>query len=133
MRVAFVGTGRMGRPMAANLLEAGHDLVVYNRTASRAEPLGEAGARLADSPVDAAREADALVTMLADDAAVEETVLGASGALATLPSGSAHLSMSTISVHLSRRLAREHRAAGHDYVSAPVFGRPEAAEDATLW
>lgn len=133
MRVAFVGTGRMGRPMAMNLLEAGHDVVAYNRTRTRAEPLTEAGARLADSPAEAAREAEALVTMLADDAAVEDTVLGAAGALATLPAGSAHLSMSTISVRLSRRLAREHRAAGHEYVSAPVFGRPEAAEDAALW
>lgn len=133
MRVAFLGAGRMGRPMAENLLDAGHDLVVYNRTRSRAEPLADAGAELAASPAEAARGAEALVTMLADDRAVEETVLGASGALGTLPEGSVHLSMSTISVELSRRLGREHGRAGQAYVAAPVFGRPEAAEGATLW
>ncbi|HKK08666.1 MAG TPA: NAD(P)-dependent oxidoreductase [Gemmatimonadota bacterium] len=133
MRIAFLGTGRMGRPMAHNLLEAGHELSVYNRTRRRARPLEDAGARLADSPADAAGDADVLVTMLADDDAVEACVLGASGALATLPEGAVHASMSTISVRLSDRLAREHAAAGQGYVSAPVFGRPEAAEAATLW
>lgn len=133
MRVAFLGTGRMGRPMAAHLLEAGHELAVFNRTRGRAEPLQEAGAQLAASPADAAREAEVLVTMLADDAAVEYTVLGASGALATLPTGAVHLSMSTISGRLSSRLAREHEAVGQRYVSAPVFGRPAAAESGDLW
>ncbi|MDP2479927.1 MAG: NAD(P)-dependent oxidoreductase [Candidatus Palauibacterales bacterium] len=133
MRIAFLGLGRMGLPMASNLLAAGHDVVVYNRTRSRAEPLESEGARVAGSPAEAAEDVELLVTMLADDAAVEHTVLGASGALATLPEGSIHLSMSTISTALSRRLGREHAAAGQAYVAAPVFGRPEAAASAELW
>jgi 3-hydroxyisobutyrate dehydrogenase-like beta-hydroxyacid dehydrogenase len=133
MRMAFLGLGRMGLPMARNLLAAGHELVVYNRTRGRAEPLESEGARVAGSPAEAAEAVEVLVTMLADDAAVEHTVLGASGALATLPEGAVHLSMSTISTALSRRLGREHAAAGQAYVAAPVFGRPEAAASAELW
>lgn len=133
MRIAFLGLGRMGLPMAKNLLAAGRDLVVYNRTRGRAEALEEDGARVAASPAEAAQGADLLVTMLADDAAVEATVLGDSGALRSLPAGALHLSMSTISVALSRRLAREHADAGQAYVAAPVFGRPDAAATANLW
>jgi 3-hydroxyisobutyrate dehydrogenase-like beta-hydroxyacid dehydrogenase len=133
MRIAFLGLGRMGLPMARNLLAAGHELVVYNRTRSRAETLESEGARMAGSPAEAAEDVDILVTMLADDAAVEHTVLGASGALMTLPAGAVHLSMSTISTALSRRLSREHAAADQGYVAAPVFGRPEAAASASLW
>jgi 3-hydroxyisobutyrate dehydrogenase-like beta-hydroxyacid dehydrogenase len=133
MRIAFLGLGRMGLPMARNVLAAGHELVVYNRTRSRAEPLEAEGVPVADSPADAAAEAEVLVTMLADDIAVEQCVLGASGALTTLPEGAVHLSMSTISTALSRRLGREHSAAGQGYVAAPVFGRPEAAASASLW
>ncbi len=133
MRIAFLGLGRMGMPMARHLLEAGYDLTVYNRTGSRARELGAQGARVGDSPAVAARDAEILVTMLADDRAVEQTVLGAEGALTTLPEGSAHMSMSTIGTALSRRLEREHRAAGQGYVAAPVFGRPEAAASGKLW
>ena len=76
MKLGFIGLGGMGRPMAQNLLKAGHELVVYNRTRARTEPFQEQGARVADTPAGASTEVDAVVTMLADDAAVEQAVLG---------------------------------------------------------
>src|SRR2546429_549982 len=88
---------------------------------------------VADSPAAAARGMDVLVTMVADDAALEEVMLGASGALSALAPGAIHVSMSTISPKLSRALAERHRAAGQEYIAAPVFGRPEAAEAKKLW
>lgn len=141
MKVGFIGLGNMGQPMARNLIRAGHDLIVYNRTRRRAEELHVEGARVADSPADAARDAETLITMLADDHAVEEMVLGQSTSkaketftvLETLERGAAHISMSTISVGLSRRLAEAHAMAGQFYIAAPVFGRPEAAAGAKLW
>lgn len=133
MRVGFVGLGRMGLPMAQNLVRAGHQVAAYNRTRSRADALAEAGARAADTPADAAAGAEVVVTMLADDAAVEAVTLGEDGILGALPPGAVHLGMSTTGVALSRRLAAEHGRAGQAYVAAPVFGRPEAAEGAKLW
>jgi 3-hydroxyisobutyrate dehydrogenase-like beta-hydroxyacid dehydrogenase len=133
MKVAFVGLGNMGAPMAANLLRAGHELVVYNRTPDRARPLAAQGARVARSPREAAAGAEVLVTMLADDAAVETVMFGTDGALEGLARGAIHVSMSTISPDLSRRLHAQHEARGQRYVAAPVFGRPEAAQAAKLW
>lgn len=133
MKVGFIGLGSMGAPMARNLLRTGHDLTVYNRTRSRAQTLGEAGARVADEPAAAADGVDVLVTMLSDDIAVESVMLGEIWALGALPQDAVHASMSTISASLSRRLADAHAAAGQGYVAAPVFGRPERAEAATLW
>lgn len=133
MTTAFIGLGSMGLPMASNLLQAGHKLTVYNRTRSRAEQLAPHGATVADSPAAAARRAEVLITMVADDAALDAVMLGEGGALAALPRGAIHVSMSTISPALSRRLAERHRAAGQSYVAAPVFGRPEAAEAKKLW
>jgi 3-hydroxyisobutyrate dehydrogenase-like beta-hydroxyacid dehydrogenase len=133
MKVGFMGLGNMGGPMAANLLRAGHELVVYNRTANRAEPLASQGARVARLPREAAAEVEVLITMLADDAAVEGVMFGEHGALDGLPRGAIHISMSTISPELSRRLLVEHQARGQGYVAAPVFGRPEAAQAAKLW
>jgi 3-hydroxyisobutyrate dehydrogenase-like beta-hydroxyacid dehydrogenase len=132
MKVAFVGLGNMGAPMAANLLTAGHELVVYNRTPDRAEPLVRRGARAARTPREAA-VAEVLVTMLADDEALESVLFGPDGAFEGLGRGTVHLSMSTISPGLSRRLLAEHRKRGQHYVAAPVFGRPEAAAAAKLW
>jgi 3-hydroxyisobutyrate dehydrogenase-like beta-hydroxyacid dehydrogenase len=132
MNVAFIGLGSMGSAMALNLLHAGHDLVVYNRTRATAEPLGRDGARVAASPRDAASSAEVLVTMLADDAAVEAVLFGDHGAIEGLARGAIHASMSTISHALSRRLAAEHGTRGQLYVAAPVFGRPDAAAAAKL-
>jgi 3-hydroxyisobutyrate dehydrogenase-like beta-hydroxyacid dehydrogenase len=131
MDIAFLGLGRMGHGMATNLLKAGHTLTVWNRTLSRADELQSLGARVADSPADAAR-AGIVITMLADDHAVESAVFGESGILNALPPDGIHISMSTISVALATRLAEDHLAAGQIFVSAPVLGRPEAAAVAKL-
>ncbi len=133
MRLGFIGLGHMGAPIARNLLKAGHSLTVYNRTRARAEDLAREGARVAGSPAEAARDAVVVITMLADDQAVEEAVQGKGGVLAALPAGAVHMCMSTISVALSERLAAAHEKEGQGYVSAPVFGRPEAAAAAKLW
>ena len=133
MNIGFIGLGSMGLPMARHLCQAGHTLTVYNRTRARADQLKHSNPVVADSPAAAGRDADVLVTMVADDAALEDVILGPQGALAALPRGAIHVSMSTISPALSRRLAERHRAAGQAYVAAPVFGRPDAAEAKKLW
>jgi 3-hydroxyisobutyrate dehydrogenase-like beta-hydroxyacid dehydrogenase len=131
MEVGLIGLGSMGSGIAKSLLRAGHRLTVFNRTRTRAEALRSDGANVAGSIADACR-GEAVLTMLADDAAVEAQVLGPGGILASLPRGGVHVSLSTISVALSDRLAVEHARAGQDFVAAPVFGRPDAAEAAKL-
>ena len=133
MKVAFLGLGNMGFHMARHLLKAGHDVTVWNRTASKAEQLRADGAKIAPSPAAAAREAEIAITMLADDRAMESTVFGADGLIEALPQKAIHISSSTISVALSERLAKEHSQRGQGYVAAPVFGRPEAAEAGKLF
>lgn len=133
MRLGFVGLGRMGTGMAGRLLKAGHEVTVWNRTASRCEPLRALGAAVASTPSDAARRAEAVITMLADDAAVEGAALGDGGVVEGLPRGACHVSCSTISAALSKRLAEAHSKAGQAYVAAPVFGRPDAAEAGSLF
>ena len=136
MKTTFIGLGGMGLPMARNLLQAGHTLTVYNRTRARAQQLEPLHAAIAGSPAAAAAGADVLITMVGDDAALEAVMLGdggGGGALAALPRGAIHLSMSTVSPALTRRLAERHRAAGQTLVAAPVFGRPDAAEARKLW
>jgi 3-hydroxyisobutyrate dehydrogenase-like beta-hydroxyacid dehydrogenase len=132
MDVGFIGLGHMGSAMARNLLKAGHHVTLYNRTRAKAEPLVAAGARVVDKP-SAACGGDVLITMLADDHAVETVVFGQEGVVAALPPNAIHVSMSTISVALSDRLAEAHARAGQGYVAAPVFGRPEAAAAAQLF
>jgi 3-hydroxyisobutyrate dehydrogenase-like beta-hydroxyacid dehydrogenase len=131
MEVGLIGLGGMGSGMAKSLLRAGHRLTVFNRTRARAEALRSDGANVAESISDACR-GDAVLTMLADDAAVESQVFGPGGILSSLPRGGVHVSLSTISVALSDKLAAEHARAGQDFVAAPVFGRPDAAEAAKL-
>ncbi len=131
MRIAFLGLGSMGVPMAANLARSDHELVVWNRTRRKAEGLD--GAAVAGSPAEAAGGADVVLTMLSDDQAVEAVVLGDDGALLGMAEGAVHASMSTISPDLSRRLADAHGVRGQRYVAAPVFGRPDAAAKAMLW
>jgi 3-hydroxyisobutyrate dehydrogenase-like beta-hydroxyacid dehydrogenase len=132
MKVGFVGLGNMGSAMAANLIKAGHEVTVYNRSAGKADPLVRQGAHKAASVAEACT-GEATVTMLADDNAVSDTVWGDDRLLARLPRGAIHISMSTISVALSKRLAEAHARAGQRYVAAPVFGRPEAAAAAKLF
>ena len=132
MNVGFIGLGHMGSEMARNLLKAGHRVVVYNRTRSKSEGLASAGAAVADN-VGAACDSEVVITMLADDAAVAEIAFGDEKVVAELPSNAVHVSMSTISVALSERLAEAHSKAGQAFVAAPVFGRPEAAAAAGLF
>jgi 3-hydroxyisobutyrate dehydrogenase-like beta-hydroxyacid dehydrogenase len=132
MKVGFVGLGNMGSGMAANLLKAGHELIVYNRTPAKARALVDQGAQVAAQVADAC-QGDAVITMLADDHAVEGVVFAEAGALASLGKRKTHISMSTISVALSERMARAHAKAGQRFVAAPVFGRPEAAAAAKLF
>jgi 3-hydroxyisobutyrate dehydrogenase-like beta-hydroxyacid dehydrogenase len=138
MKIAFLGLGKMGFPMARRLLESGHTLTVWNRTPERAQPLVTAGAELAATPAQAAQSADAVLTMLFDDAANEEVLFGAegdpsAGVLAALQPGALHIALSTISVALSERIAAEHARRGQLFVAAPVFGRPNVAEEGRLW
>jgi len=123
----------MGSGMARNLIKAGHNVTVYNRTRSRADELKPDGAIVADTAAQAASGAEAVFTMLADDHALEEITFGAGKLLESLPAGSVHLSASTISVRLSRRLTAAHRERGQHYLAAPVFGRPDAAAAAKLF
>ena len=163
MKIAFLGLGKMGLPMARRLLEAGHKLTVWNRSPERAEALVAAGATLAGSPAKAAQTANAVLTSLFDDAANEEVLFGtrgdssaggastdrasaggpstggpsaglrAAGVLDALRPGALHISLSTISVALSERLTAEHARRGQPFVAAPVFGRPNVAEEGRLW
>jgi 3-hydroxyisobutyrate dehydrogenase-like beta-hydroxyacid dehydrogenase len=132
MNVGFIGLGRMGVGMAVNLLKAGHYLTVYNRTPAKAEALVTKGAKAAGSIADACR-GDAVITMLANDEAVENVVLGRDGVITNLRLGALHVSSSTISVSLSQRLSEEHAKKGQQFVSAPVFGRPEVAAAGQLF
>jgi 3-hydroxyisobutyrate dehydrogenase-like beta-hydroxyacid dehydrogenase len=121
MKVGFIGLGHMGSGMAANLLKAGHQVTVYNRTLAKVEPLVAQGAKAAASVADACR-GDAIVTMLANDEAVASVTLGEGGIIASLPKGAIHISSSTISVALSEALAKAHGDVGQCFVAAPVFG-----------
>lgn len=132
MKVGLIGTGNMGAGMAANLLKAGHTLTVYNRTREKAEPLAAQGAKVVDTPAEASG-GDAVFTMLSKDEAVEEVVFGERGVLKGLRKGALHISSSTISVDLSRRLAAAHAEAGQRYAACPVLGRPDAAAAAKLF
>ena len=128
MDIGFIGLGSMGSAMAANLVKAGHDVRVWNRSPEAARAI--AGATPVGAPRDAFR-GDAVLTMLADDAAVRAVVLD-SGVLPAAPKGLVHVMMATISIALVDDLAAAHRAAGVAYVAAPVFGRPPAAAAAQL-
>src|SRR6266404_48467 len=102
MRVGFIGLGNMGQPMARNLIRAGHQVVVYNRSRERAEALAKEGATIAENPAMAARQ-EIVITMLADDNAVASVVFGPNGVMEAIEPGGIHISMSTISPALSQR------------------------------
>jgi len=133
MRIGFLGLGNMGIPMALHLIAAGHELSVWNRTEGRTEPLLREGAIQAGTPAEAELGADAVITMLFDDAANEDVLFGLHGLLDALTPGILHISCSTISVALSERLTAEHAKRGIDFVAAPVFGRPTIAKEGRLW
>jgi 3-hydroxyisobutyrate dehydrogenase-like beta-hydroxyacid dehydrogenase len=128
MKVTFLGLGSMGMPMAANVAKAGHALTVWNRTRKAAEGFE---ARVAETIADAVREAEIVLTMLADDGAVQSVIEG--GLLEALPADAVHVSMSTISIGAAKSFAAMHADRGRKFVSAPVFGRPDVAAGAKLW
>jgi 3-hydroxyisobutyrate dehydrogenase-like beta-hydroxyacid dehydrogenase len=130
--IGVVGLGGMGGGMAGRLLDTGHKVGVFNRTASAAAPFVARGATLAATPA-AAAASGIVITMVANDAALEQVVGGEGGLLDALPKGGVHISMSTISVALARSLAERHAARGSHFVAAPVFGRPDAAASGKLW
>ncbi len=125
MHVGFIGLGAMGKGMAANLIAAGHDVMVWNRSPEPREALRGKGASVADSAAGTAR-CDVVASMLSDDAAVREVILDG-GVLEALPEGGVHINHATVSVRLARELAQAHRARGVHYIAAPVFGRPDMA------
>lgn len=132
MNVGFIGLGRMGTGMVARLLKAGHQVSVYNRTPSKVAQLVALGAKAAAS-VPEACQGDAVITMLANDEAVQSVVGNKGGIIESLRRGSIHISSSTISVALAQRLSEEHAKAGQRFIAAPVFGRPEAAAAGQLF
>ena len=130
--IGVIGLGGMGGGMAGRLLETGHKVTVFNRTASVAAPFVARGATQAATPA-AAAAGGVVITMVANDAALEDMVSGKGGLLEALPKGGVHISMSTISVALAKSLAERHAAHGSHFVAAPVFGRPDAAGSGKLW
>jgi 3-hydroxyisobutyrate dehydrogenase-like beta-hydroxyacid dehydrogenase len=123
----------MGAGMAANLLRADHELVVWNRSAEKSKPLVAEGAVLARTPREAASGRDVVISMLADDAALEQVIRGNDGLLEGLRRGALHISSSTVAVATADRMAALHEERGLRFLSAPVFGRPEAAAAAKLF
>jgi 3-hydroxyisobutyrate dehydrogenase-like beta-hydroxyacid dehydrogenase len=132
MKIGFIGLGRMGAAMAANLVRAGHEVSVFNRSAGKSSELVKLGARNAVN-LAAACDGDAVITMLSDDGAASAIAFGTGGLIESLRQGAIHVSMSTISVALSKRLAQAHEQIGQRYVAAPVFGRPDMAAAAKLF
>ncbi|MEI8150271.1 MAG: NAD(P)-dependent oxidoreductase [Hyphomicrobiales bacterium] len=130
MKVGFIGTGRMGQAMVRRLLEAGHDVGIYNRTPEKAKPLAEAGARIVASIADATRYGDLIYTMLADDAALEDVVFR-NGLLDSLPKGGIHVCAGTHGIPVIRRLKQAHAERGQLLVAAPMMGRPELVSAGT--
>ena len=133
MKIGFVGLGPMGSRMAARLLSAKHEVTVWNRSRGKAADLLASGASEARSPAEAADDADVVVSMIANDEAVEAVTLGVDGIAAGLAPGALHVSCSTISVELAKRLDAAHAEFGQGFVSATVLGRPPAADAGKLF
>ncbi len=127
MKVGFIGLGRMGQGIAGRVLHGGHELVVYNRTREKAAELVKTGAKLADSIAAACTGREVVMTMLADDAALEQVVRGDAGMLQSMPKGTIHVVMGTHGVAMIRELKQAHARAGQTLVAAPVLGRPDVA------
>ncbi len=133
MKIGFLGLGKMGTPMALRLLAAGYELSVWNRSEERTKPLIHEGAIAAATPAEAELGADAVITMLLDDAAYEEVFFGVSSLMDALSPGMLHLLCGTITMDLAARLTIEHANRDIDFVGARVFGGRGEAEDGQLW
>src|SRR5437763_8525435 len=132
MRVAVIGLGTMGAPMAGQLLDAGHQVVVHNRTRDRERPLADRGAERAESPADAARGADVVLTCVSDTPDLEEVLFGERGVAAGLEPGATVVDCSTVSPSTTADLAARLASKGRGLVDAPVSGGSEGAERGTL-
>lgn len=132
MKVAFIGIGTMGAPMALNLLKAGYDVTVHNRTRDKETPVAENGARRAASPMEAAREADIVITCVSDTPDVEAVILGEAGVIHGAKAGAIVVDMSTISPTATRAIAETLREKGIEMLDAPVSGGSEGAQKGTL-
>lgn len=131
MKVAVIGLGNMGQPIARNVLQAGYELTVYNRTKQKTEAFVTEGAQAADTPRQAGESADIIITMLSDDDSVSAVTFGEDGLIEGLAKNGIHISMSTISVEFSEKLAAAHAEKEQSFLAAPVLGRPDAAAKAS--
>ncbi|HJQ30190.1 MAG TPA: 2-hydroxy-3-oxopropionate reductase [Rubrobacter sp.] len=131
-KVGFIGLGIMGKPMAKNLLEAGHELVVYNRTREKAEELASERATVADSPKEVAEQSDIIITMLPDSPQVEEVLTGHNGVLEGIREGALIVDMSTISPVVTEELSKKAEEQGASMLDAPVSGGDVGAIEGTL-
>lgn len=127
MKIAFIGLGNMGSGMAGCIQRSGRNLVVWNRTAAKADPLVVAGATLAATPASAVADADVVITSLMDDKSILDMMQGTGGVLAAMKPGAIHLCVTTIAPDCADQLAKIHAEHGTRYVSGPVIGRPDAA------
>ncbi len=132
MKIAFIGTGIMGAPMAMHLLKAGYAMSVYNRTKAKAMSLVAAGAKWVDSPAEAARDADFVITMVSDTPDVEKVIFASNGVIHSIKQGAVFIDMSTICADATRAFAKKVRAVGADYLDAPVSGGDIGAQNASL-
>ncbi len=131
--ISYLGLGTMGSGMAFNLLKAGYELTVWNRSAEKCKPFARKGARVADTPADAARDVDLVIYMLSNDQAVEEVVFGAKGILSGIKEGQVAMDMSTVLPAMSSREQEAYAKRGVDFLDAPVFGSKQEAAEAKLW
>jgi 3-hydroxyisobutyrate dehydrogenase-like beta-hydroxyacid dehydrogenase len=131
--ISYLGLGTMGSGMASNLLKAGYELTVWNRSAEKCKPFARKGARVADTPADAARDVDLVIYMLSNDQAVEEVVFGANGILSGIKEGQIAIDMSTVLLASSLREQEAYAKRGVDFLDAPVFGSKKESAEAKLW
>lgn len=132
MKIGFIGLGKLGMPIAVNLIESNHTLYIYNRTLSKAKPLAAKGAIICENIPAVAKECEVVFTIVSDDAALKNICEGEDGLLNHLAKGSIHVSMSTILPQTATDLAFLHRQHEQHYLASPVFGRPEAAAEKKL-
>ena len=131
--ISYLGLGTMGNGMASNLLKAGYQLTVWNRSVEKCEPFARKGACIADTPADAVRGAELVMYSLSNDQAVEEVVFGAKGILSGINAGQIAMDMSTVLPATSLREEEAYAKRGVDFLDAPVFGSKKESADAKLW
>jgi 3-hydroxyisobutyrate dehydrogenase-like beta-hydroxyacid dehydrogenase len=132
-KISYLGLGTMGSGMASNLLRAGYELTVWNRSAEKCEPFARKGARVADTPADAVRDVDLVIYMLSNEQAVEDVVFDAKGILRGIRDGQIVIDMSTVLPATSLREQEAYAKRGVDFLDAPVFGSKQEAAEAKLW